>query len=478
MSAITVNLPTDPLLLDIADYVDGYVVAGDAAYNMARHCLMDSLACALEALDHADCVALLGPLLPGAGCTAGARVPGTAFLLDPVTAAFNIACMVRWLDYSDTWVASPTTTHPSDDVGAILAVADHLSRAAVAAGKPPLTLKSVLEGMIKAHEIQGRLGAEIALTEHGIDNVFLAKIACAAVVTKMFGGSHAQIVNALALAFFDVSLCVHRYGSNTGPRKGWAGADAVAQAVRLALMALRNEPGYPQVLSHPQWGFGKTFLGGKTPQRGDAFGTMVMENVFFKLLCPVVIHAQSAIECALQLHPLVQARLDDIAQIRLVTHKETMRRIDKRGPLRNAADRDHCLQYAVAVALLHGRLTAHDYGDDIAADPRIDRLRALMTVREDPRYTAGYLDTTRRTNANAIELCFKDGSSSGLVEFEYPVGHSSRRKEGLPLLIAKFERNVARKFPPAQQCAITTLCLDHTRLINTPVHEFTDLFAL
>lgn len=477
MSAPTVNLPTDQLLIDIADYTDRYDITSDAAYGMARHCLMDSLACALEALDHQDCVALLGPVVPGATCASGARVPGTAFVLDPVTAAFNIACMVRWLDFSDTWVTSPTTTHPSDDVGAILSVADYLSRAAVAAGKPPLTVKTVLEGMIKAHELQGRLGEAFALTEHGIDNVFLAKIACAAVVTKMLGGNHAQIVNAVSLAFFDVSLCVHRYGSNTGPRKGWAGADAVSQAVRLALMAIRDEPGYPQVLSHPHWGFCKTFLGGETPQRHTAFGTAVMEDVFFKLLCPVVIHAQSAIECAFTLHSVVEARLEDIASIRLMTHKVTMQRIDKSGPLRNAADRDHCLQYAVAIALLHGRLTANDYADEVAADTRIERLRALMTVSEEPRFTAGYYDMERRANGNAIEIVFKDGSSSGRVEVEFPVGHSSRRNEGLPLLIAKFERNVTRRFPPARQHAITSLCLDHERLMNTPVDEFTDLFT-
>ena len=477
MSATADILPTDPLLVEIADYVEGYVIRNDAAYDIARYCLMDSLACALEALEHPSCAALLGPVVPGASVTHGARVPGTRFLLDPVTAAFNIACMVRWLDYSDTWVTSPTTTHPSDDVGAILAVADYLSRVRISEQRPPLTIASVLEAMIKAHELQGGLGADFALTEHGIDPVLLAKIACAAVVTKLLGGSHAQIVNATSLAFFDVSLCLHRFGSNTGPRKGWAGADATCHAVRLALMAMKNEPGYPQVFSHPQWGFSKTFLGGEGLQRKIRFGSSVMENVFFKLLCPVVIHAQSAIECAVQLHPLVQPRLDEISAIKVVTHKITIQRIAKSGPLRNPADRDHCLQYAIAVALLRGRLTADDYEDEVAADPRIDRLRSLMTVSENPRYTEIYLDPVRRANPNAIEVCFKDGTGSGLIEVEYPVGHPSRRQEGLPLLIKKFERNVARRLP-RQQRSISTLCLDHKRLMDTPVNEFTDLFVI
>ena len=476
MSAHAASLPADALLVEIADYVDGYAVNSDAAWNMARHCLMDSLACALEALDHPSCVKLLGPAVPGITVTHGARVPGTRYLLDPVTAAFNIGCMVRWLDFSDTWVTSPTTTHPSDDVGAILATADYLSRVRVSEGRPPLTVKDVLEGMIKAHELQGVLGGELALVEHGIDHPFLAKLAVAAVVTKLLGGTHGQIVNAVSLAFFDASLCVHRYDTNTGSRKGWAAADATSQGVRLALMALKGEPGYPQAFSHPKWGFAITFLGGEMPRRETPFGTAVMEHVLFKLLVPVVIHAQSSIECALELHPKVKARIDDIANIQVATHRITMDKIVKTGPLRNAADRDHCLQYAIAVALLHGRLTASDYEDDVAADPRIDRLRALMTVKEDPRYTAMYRDTTLRANPNAIEVRFKDGTSTGRVEALYPIGHSSRRKEGLPVLVRKFEQRVARRLP-RRQGAIGALCQDHERLMGTAVNEFSDLLA-
>ncbi len=283
-------------------------------------------------------------------------------------------------------------------------------------------------------------------------------------------------MNAISLAFFDVSLCVHRYDTNTGPRKGWAAADATSQAVRMALMAVKNEPGYPQVFSHPKWGFSQTFLGGEAPRRDVPFGSAVMENVFFKLLCPVVIHAQSSIECALKLHPKVQARLDDISGIKVATHKITMQKIVKTGALRNSADRDHCLQYAIAVALLHGRLIAEDYEDEVASDPRIDRLRSLMTVSEDPRYTEIYRDPARRANPNAIEVLFKDGTSSGLVEVLYPVGHSSRREEGIPILVKKFERSLARRFSQRKD-AIGALCLDHARLMAMPVNEFSDLFA-
>ena len=476
MSAPTDTLPTDKLIVEIAGYVQDYAIRSEAAWNMARHCLMDSLACALEALDHRDCVKLLGPVVPGITVPHGARVPGTPFQLDPPTAAFNIGCMVRWLDFSDTWVTSPTTTHPSDDLGAILATADYASRVRVATGRPPLTVADVLGGMIKAHEIQGVLGGELPITDHGIDHPFLAKLACAAVTAKLLGATRAQIESAVSLAFFDASLCVHRYGSNTGPRKGWAAADTTSQAVRLALMAVKGEPGYPQAFSHPRWGFSKTFLGGEAPPRATPLETAVMENVFFKLLVPVVIHAQSSIECALALHPRVRGRIDDIASIQVATHRITLEKIVKTGPLRNSADRDHCLQYAIAIALLHGRLTADDYEDDAAADPRIDRLRGLMTVTENPRYTAMYFDRSVRANSNSIEVRFKDGTSTGLEEAIYPVGHSSRRAEGLPILVKKFEERVARRLPRRQR-EIVALCLDHDRLMRTPVNEFTDLLA-
>ncbi|MDB5811213.1 MAG: 2-methylcitrate dehydratase [Betaproteobacteria bacterium] len=470
------TLPTDQLLLDVAEYVDAYEIKSAAARDMARYCLMDSLGCALEALEHDDCTRLLGPVVPGTTVPNGARVPGTSFVLDPVTAAFNIATMVRWLDFSDTWVTAQTT-HPSDDVGAILAVADYLSRLNVAARKPALTMAVVLDAMIKAHELQGSLGAHMRLSETGIDHPLLPKIACAAVVAKLLGGTREQIVAATSLAFFEPSLCAHRFGSNVGPRKGWAAAESTSHGVRLALMAVKGEPGYPNVLTQPKWGFNKWFLGGREFAYGKP-AAGVMEGVLFKILCPVVIHAQSAIECALQLYPAVHARIDEIAAIKLAVHVETFNKINKTGTLRNAADRDHCLQYAVAVALLHGRLTANDYTDEFAADPRIDRLRALMQVNENPRYTAMLRDRAVGANPNSIEIVFTDGTQSVHAEVEFPVGHPRRRKEGIPLLVRKFEQNLGRRLAPVRQREILDVCMDHDRLARTPVNEFVDLFVV
>lgn len=465
----------DRLLLEIADYVDGYAVEREAAYETSRYCLLDSIGCALEALDHPACVRLLGPAVPGVSVEHGARVPGTAFSLDPVTAAFNIGTMLRWTDFSDTYVTL-TTMHPSDDVGAILALADYLSRSSVAAGKPPLAVKTMLEAMVKAHEVQGVLGMGNRFSENGIDHSLLVRVACSAVAAKLLGGTRDAIAAATSLAFFHAGLCVHRFGSNTGPRKGWASAEAAADAVRLAIMAVKGEPGYPQVLSHPKWGFEKVFLGGKPVKRGAAFGSHVMENVLFKIHAPVVIHAQSAIECAIGLHPLVRTRIDDIESIALASHQRTLATIDKTGPLRNAADRDHCLQYAIAVTLLNGRLKAEDYEDDVASDPRIDRLRLRMQVREEPRYTEAYRDPARGANMNAIEVVFRDGSRAGPVEVEYPIGHPKRRAEGIPLLIEKFERNLARRYPESRVKPILAACLDHRRLLEMPVSAFSDLF--
>lgn len=476
MTAPATAIPYDPLLVEIADYVDDYVVASDLAYDTAHHVLVDSIACALGALDYPACVKLLGPVVPGASMANGARVPGTAYMLDPATAAFNIGCMVRWTDFSDTWVAAQTT-HPSDDVGAILAVSDYLSRMHVAEGKPPLTVKTLLEAMIKAHEIQGVLGMGLNLNPYGIDHVLLVKIACAAVVAKILGGTRGQIMAATSLAFFDAPLCVHRFGSNTGPRKGWAAAEAAGHAVRLALMAVKGEPGYPQVLTHPGWGFNKTRLNDTEFRRGGEFGTLVMENVLFKILGPAVIHAQSAVECALKLSASVRERIGDIAEIRITTHRRTLETIDKTGVLRNPADRDHCLQYAVAVSLLKGALTTDDYEDEAAADPRIGQLRALMSVRENPQYTARYLDPRLRANPAGIEIMFRDGARSGLIETDYPVGHPARRKDGLPLLINKLEKNIARRYDISRQRVLLALCVDPERLSRTAVSTFTDAFA-
>jgi 2-methylcitrate dehydratase len=466
-------LPYDPLLLEIAEYAAGYTVESAAALSAARYCLLDSLACALEALEHPECTRLLGPIVPGAEVPLGARVPGTSWLLDPVKAGFDIGTAVRWLDLSDTWT-SRQTTHPSDDVGSILALCDWLSRSAAANGTTPLTMRAVLQAITKAHELQGGLGAHMPITTFGIDNVFLTKLACAAVLTQLLGGNRTQIANAVSLAFFEPSLCVHRFGSNTGPRKGWAGADATADAMRFAMMAAAGEPGYPQVLSHPVWGFNRHFLDGKALQLGPVTDS-VIQGVLYKFY-PAVVHVQSQVECAIRLHAKVKDRLEDIASIGIETHREPIAKISKTGPLRNPADRDHCMQYSVAVAMLKGSLRAHDYEDEAAADPRIDRLRTLMKAFENGHYTALFDDPARHANPAAIEVIFKDGQVEK-AEVEYPAGHAQRRSEGLAMIEAKFRAALALRFEGAQQERIAALALNHEQLLSTPVHDFTDAFA-
>ena len=473
MTSNTGVLPYDSLLLEIAGYAASYTVASAAALGAARYCLLDSLACALEALEHPDCMRLLGPVVPGAEVPLGARVPGTSWLLDPVKAGFDIATAVRWLDLSDTWT-SRQTTHPSDDVGCILALCDWRSRSAAGKGGSPLTMHEVLQAIAKAHELQGGLGAHMPITTFGIDNVFLTKLACAAVLTHLLGGDRTQIANAVSLAFFEPSLCVHRFGSNTGPRKGWAGADATAAAMRFAMMAAAGEPGYPQVLSHPVWGFNKHFLGGKALQLGPV-SDRVIQGVLYKFY-PAVVHVQSQVECAIRLHPKVKDRLQDIASIAIETNREAIAKINKTGPLRNPADRDHCMQYSVAVAMLKGSLRAHDYEDEAAADARIDQLRSLMTASENKHYTTLFDDPERRANPASIEVRFKDGRTEK-AEVEYPAGHASRRSEGLAMIEAKFRAGLALRFETLQQERIAALALDHERLLKTPVHEFTDAFA-
>jgi len=470
------HLPYDAVLTNIAAYVADARIDSAIAIETARYCLLDSLACAFEALEYPECTKLLGPPPGGAQVPDGARVPGTAYQLDPATAAFNIGVLVRWLDFNDTFTAAQTC-HPSDDLGPILAVADSLSRRRKASGKPPIEMRAVLEAMIKAHEIQGVLGMENALSNHGVDHVLFLKIAATATIAGMLGGTREEIANAVSLAFFEPSLALHRYGSNTGPRKGWAAAEASAQSIRFAHMAVGGEAGYPQVLTHPKWGFNQVFFGGEAFRNTIAFGTHVMTNVLFKIQAPVVIHAQSAIEAAIRMHHEVKGRIDAIARIELRSHNRTLVIIDKTGPLRNAADRDHCLQYAVAVALLNGRLSAADYEDEAAADPRIDRMRGLMNLQENTAYTEAYRDPVRKLNPNSIQVYFQDGSSTPLIEVLKPIGDPTRREEGIPMLMQKFEHSVARRFARKQREAILRHCLDHDGLLAMPVPAFTDLFA-
>jgi len=480
MSAPISNVRPKPdrVLTDIADYATTFKITSKEAFSTARHCLIDTLGCGFEALSYPACTKLLGPVVPGTVVPHGAKVPGTPFQLDPVQAAFNIGAMIRWLDFNDTWLAAEWG-HPSDNLGGILATADWLSRTAVAAGKPPLTMKDVLVAMIKAHEIQGVIALENSFNRVGLDHVVLVKVASTAVVANMLGLSRDEVINAVSLAWVDgQSLRTYRHAPNTGSRKSWAAGDATARAVRLALIAKTGEMGYPSVLSARTWGFYDVLFKGNAFEFQRPYGSYVMENVLFKISFPAEFHAQTAVECAMELHPRVKDRLDDIAKITLRTHESAIRIIDKEGPLANPADRDHCIQYMVAVPLIHGRLTAADYEDNVAADPRIDQLRAKMVCVEDKQFSKDYHDPDKRSIANGITIELNDGTKLKEVVVEYPIGHRRRRKEGLPVLVEKFRTNLARRFPAKQQAAILDVALDSAKLEAMPVHEFVDLMVL
>jgi 2-methylcitrate dehydratase len=467
----------DRLLTQIADYVLGFPADGAEARTFARYCLMDTLGCGMLALKFSACTKLLGPTVPGATLPGGARVPGTRYELDPVAAAFNIGTMIRWLDFNDTWLAAEWG-HPSDNLGAILSVADYVSRRRSSEGRRPLTVADVLTAMIKAHEIQGVLALNHSFNRVGLDHVLLVRVASAAVATQLLGGNRAQIVNALSNAWLDGgALRAYRHAPNTGSRKSWAAGDATSRAVRLALMALAGEMGYPSALTAPTWGFQDVLFEGRPIALERQLGSYVMENVLFKISFPAEFHAQTAVEAALQLHAEVAPRLDDVAEILIETQEAGMRIIDKRGPLANPADRDHCLQYMVAVPLIFGRLTAADYEDDVAADPRIDRLRERMRVAENPAYSNDYLDPGKRAIGNAIQVKFQDGSSTPRVAVEYPVGHRRRRAEGIPLLLEKFRCHLATRFDGKRRERIEAACSDQAALESTPVDAFIDLWV-
>ena len=468
----------DQELVAIADYVADYEVESAEALDTARHCLMDTLGCGFLALRFPECAKHLGPIVPGTTVPNGARVPGTQFQLDPVKAAWDIGCIIRWLDFNDTWLAAEWG-HPSDNLGGILASADYLSRRAVAAGKPPLVMRDVLAAMVKAHEIQGCLALENSFNRIGIDHVLLVRVATAAVAMRLFGGSREQIVDVLSHAFIDGSaLRTYRHAPNAGPRKSWAAGDATSRAVRLALLVLKGEIGYPSALTAPTWGFYDATFRGERFKFQRPYGSYVMENVLFKISFPAEFHAQTAVEAAVRLHPQVAPRLDDIERIELTTHESAIRIISKEGVLNNPADRDHCLQYMTAIGLLKGDLVADDYEDSAAADPRIDQLRERMAVQEDERYSREYHEPEKRSIANAVQVFFKDGTATEKVAVEYPIGHRRRRAEGIPLLIAKFEANLATRFSAGQAERILELCQDGEALAATPVCEFMDLLAV
>lgn len=471
----------DKVLVDIVDYVTNYKIVSTLAYGTARNCLIDTLGCGLEALDYPACKKLMGPLVPGTIVPNGARVPGTRFQLDPVQAAFNIGSMIRWLDFNDTWLAAEWG-HPSDNLGGILATADWLSRNAVAAGKKPLNMKDVLSAMIKAHEIQGCIALENSFNKVGLDHVVLVKVASTAVVADMLGLSREEILNAVSLAWVDgQSLRTYRHAPNTGSRKSWAAGDATSRAVRLALIAQTGEMGYPSVLTAKTWGFYDVSFKGLPFSFQRKYASYVMENVLFKISFPAEFHAQTAAEAAMTLHAQLRKagrQVEEISKITIRTHEACIRIIDKQGPLNNPADRDHCIQYMVAVPLIFGRLTAADYEDTVAADKRIDALRSKIVCVEDPAYTRDYHDPDKRSIANALTIEFKDGKQLKEVVVEYPLGHARRRKEGMPLLEEKFKTNLARQFPPRQQQKILDVSLNQKKLEAMPVNEYMDLYVI
>ena len=462
----------DSALVDIADYVCGYEIDSDEAYSTARYCLMDSLACAMLALKFKDCVRLLGPVVPGAELDGGARVPGTGYRLDPVQGAFNIGVLIRYLDFNDTWLAAEWG-HPSDNLGSILAVADWLSRSREAAGEPGLVMRDVLTAMIKAHEVQGVLALENSFNRVGLDHVLLVRVASTAVAARLLGASREQVINAVSNAWVDGgALRTYRHAPNTGSRKSWAAGDACRRAVTLALMAKGGEMGYPSALSAKAWGFYDVLFKGREFSFQRPYGSYVMEHVLFKISFPAEFHAQTAVECALKLHPEVRDRIDEIERIEIETQEAGVRIIDKEGPLDNYADRDHCLQYMVAYPMIFGELTAESYDDEHAADPRIDALREKMVVRENEQFTKDYFDPDKRGIGNAIQVFFTDGSSTDKVSIDYPVGHRRRRDEGIPLLVEKFRKAIAGHFDAAQAARIEGLFAHEDQLDAMPVSEF------
>ena len=475
---LNISSGPDALLVEIANYVSKQNIDSELALSTARSCLIDTVGCGLLALTFPACTKMLGPIVPGTEVPFGVRVPGTNFLLDPVKGAFDIGCIIRWLDYNDTWLAAEWG-HPSDNLGAILSIADYISQQNVASGKDSLTMKDILESMIMAHEIQGVLALTNSFNRVGLDHVVLVKVASTAVVTKLLGGTTDQIIDAISQAWVDgQSLRTYRHAPNAGSRKSWAAGDATSRAVRLALITLSGEMGYPGVLSAPTWGFEDVSFKGEKLSLSQSLGTYVMENVLFKISFPAEFHAQTAVEAAVTLHPEIVNRLDEITNIEVTTHESAIRIISKSGKLNNPADRDHCLQYMIAIGLIHGDLIAEHYEDDVAADPRVDVLREKMTIQEDVRYTEEYLEADKRSIANKIQIHFSDGTSTDAIEVEYPIGHKRRREEGIPVLEKKFEANLLRIFDEPHVQSILEKCLDQKSLEALSVLEFQEMLSV
>lgn len=464
----------DAIIQGITDYVCDFNAYSTLAIETAYYDLLDSIGCGLMALKFPACTKLLGGVVPDAVMPGGARVPGTAFELDPVQAAFNIGAIIRWLDFNDTFLAAEWG-HPSDNLGGILAIADYLQRKNI----KQLTVKDILHAAIKAHEIQGVLALDNSFNKVGLDHVILVKVATTAVVTHMLGGTKAQINNAVSQAWIDgQALRTYRHAPNTGSRKSWAAGDATSRGVRLALMAMKDEMGYPTALTAKTWGFYDVLFKGSAFSLQRAYGNYVMENILFKISFPAEFHAQTAVECALHLHPFVKNKLNEIERIDVQTQNPAMRIISKKGPLHNPADRDHCLEYMIAVPLIYGELTAEHYEDVIAKNPLIDALREKMHVTESERFSKEYLDTEKRSIGNAIQITFKDGTKTDLISIDYPVGHKRRRQEGMPLLINKFKAAVEAHYTSNQAESILSLCLDQNTLLSLPIDRLMETLAV
>jgi len=463
----------DSLFTDIADYVQSKELTSELAYKTARYCLMDSLGCGFLALAYPQCRKMLGPVVPGASFPGGCRVPGTNHELDPVKAAFDIGALVRWLDFNDTWLAAEWG-HPSDNLGAILATAEYQNRVK----NESVTVRDVLTAMIKAHEVQGILALDNSFNRVGLDHVLLVRIASTAVASQMLGCTYDQIVNAISNAWIDGgALRTYRHAPNTGSRKSWAAGDATSRAVRLSLIALGGEMGYATGLSAPKWGFSDVLFEGKPITLQMPLGSYVMENILFKISFPAEFHAQTAVECAIQLHPSVCDRLDEIERVEMETQEPGVRIIDKSGPLNNFADRDHCLQYMAAIGLIFGELTADHYTDEFAQDPRIDALRGKMQVRENTSFTEDYYDLEKRAIGNSIQVFFTDGTSTERIEVQYPIGHRRRREEGFPMMEEKFKNSLSWFENPSEADRILAAFGDATSLDDMPVSVFSELFV-
>ena len=468
---------TDNVIARIADYVVNYQPDSELALDTARLCLMDSIGCALLAMDYPACTKLLGPDVEGMIVPNGARVPGTRHQLDPVKAAFDIGAAIRWLDFNDTWLAAEWG-HPSDNFGAIIPIADFISRSDISGSSRSINVTEVLEMAVKAYEIQGVLALDNSFNNVGIDHVILVKVASTAVVTAMLGGDVEQVENAISNAWLDASLRTYRHAPNTGSRKSWAAGDAVSRAVRFSLNSMSGEMGYPSALTAPGWGFQDVWFRGEEITLQRELDSYVMENILFKVSFPAEFHAQTAVEAALELHPQVVSRLDQIDEVIITSQESALRIIDKTGPLNNPADRDHCIQYMTAIALLRGMLTAEDYEDEMAADPRVDQLRDKMTMQHDRRFTEDYIDPDKRSIANSVQVRFKDGSSTENVTVEYPVGHRRRRQEAKPLLVDKFRANLSTQLDEVRVGGLVNLFSDQSTLGLMAVDELIDMLVL